>query len=68
MRIHYIVAWGERKSLEEWAKDSRCRVSYDLLVQRFKYGRGISPEDMIGKADLSLDPHDIMRGPRGGRR
>lgn len=30
----YLKAFNETKTLKEWAKDPRCKVSYSVLVYR----------------------------------
>lgn len=38
--IHSVEAFGEAKSLAEWARDPRCRVDYNTLYRRIvQYGR-----------------------------
>lgn len=39
----YVSAFGERKSLTEWARDRRCKVPYMALVQRIQ-NLGYEPE------------------------
>jgi hypothetical protein len=41
-----IEAFGETKSIPEWAEDARCIVSYETLRARFKRG-GWSAEEAI---------------------
>jgi hypothetical protein len=36
--VHYVEAFGERKSIAAWARDERCTVSESTLRQRFKPG------------------------------
>ena len=41
----WIVAWGERKILADWAKDVRCNVHISTITKRLK--RGWFPEEAI---------------------
>ena len=34
----YVRAWGEAKSMNEWTKDARCRVSLSVLMRRLREG------------------------------
>jgi hypothetical protein len=45
-----VVAWGESKTLGEWASDSRCAVSYPTLWARIK--NGSEPEWAISTPPL----------------
>jgi hypothetical protein len=57
-----VTAWGETKIANEWAKDSRCRVTYDSLLKRLK-NKEISPEDAI-----SMPPQSFYSGKKRNRR
>lgn len=37
-RNRYINAFGEKKSAADWARDSRCRVTYAALMSRIRKG------------------------------
>jgi hypothetical protein len=41
-----ITAFGETKSLREWAKDPRCKATYSALRNRI-YQFGVPPEQII---------------------
>jgi hypothetical protein len=43
--VRAVTAFGETKSIAEWAEDSRCAVRYGTLVGRL--AKGWSPEDAI---------------------
>lgn len=45
----WIEAFGERKTIDDWAIDSRCSITRTALARRFK--RGISPESAISNTD-----------------
>lgn len=45
-KIRYLEAFGERKTLVEWALDSRCKVGYRSLLTRV-IGWDVTPEEMI---------------------
>ncbi len=47
-RTKWIEAFGERKSMAEWACDGRCVVSYSLL--RHRMSRKMSPEQAMTQA------------------
>jgi len=47
----WIEAFGQRKSMAEWAEDERCAVQYHTLVRRIK--RGWSVEDAISRSEVS---------------
>lgn len=34
----FIEAFGEKKTISQWSRDSRCRVSYDRLRRRLENG------------------------------
>jgi len=55
-----VNAWGEVKSVGEWAKDPRCSISEGTLKSRLK--RGKPPEEAIG---LPWTPPDGKARPRG---
>lgn len=40
-----ITAFGETKTVSEWVKDQRCKVSHSTLAARIKYG--YDPEKAI---------------------
>jgi hypothetical protein len=40
-----LTAWGETKTLKEWAKDPRANAAYPALLNRLK--QGFSPEQVI---------------------
>lgn len=42
----FVEAFGERKSLKEWANDSRCAVSYLTFKARVTQ-YGFSPEEAL---------------------
>ena len=42
----YITAFGETKTIAQWARDKRCNVSYMTLVKRINYSK-FSVEDAI---------------------
>ena len=42
---HFVTAFGQTKSVTEWSKDRRCRVTLVALLRRLE--RGMSPEDAI---------------------
>lgn len=42
---HVVTAFGESKTLADWAEDERCAVSYHTLKQRIKKNR--LPEEAI---------------------
>lgn len=46
-RNRMIEAWGESKTMFEWAKDQRCRVNYKTMVSRL--ANGVPPETAIAK-------------------
>ncbi|NJO36248.1 MAG: hypothetical protein HC869_27585 [Rhodospirillales bacterium] len=41
-----LTAWGETKTIEEWAADPRARVKMAVIVSRIKAGRH-TPEQAI---------------------
>ena len=45
-RVKYIEAWGEFKTLGDWAKDDRCSVCVETIRNRLK--SGMCNEDAIG--------------------
>lgn len=47
-----VTAWGERKCIHEWARDSRCAVAVSALRSRLK--QGISPEEAISSPARTL--------------
>lgn len=47
----YLTAFGETKSMSDWAEDSRCVVAYTSLAQRVS--RGWPTEDAISKSKRS---------------
>lgn len=56
-QARFITAFGERKTLDEWASDGAC--SKQTICDRL--ARGWSPEDAVGK------PADVRHGRRGRR-
>lgn len=54
-KTHPIMAWGERRSVTEWAADARCSVGYVTILQRIE--RGFTPEDAI--TTPSLKRHEL---------
>lgn len=55
----YLTAFGETKSMSDWAEDKRCVVAYTSLAQRIN--RGWSEEDAISKkkrSDTQGIPHN----------
>ncbi len=40
-----LEAFGERKSLSEWARDPRCKVSYETLYNRVANGHPLEKID-----------------------
>ena len=47
-----VSAWGERKCVREWARDSRCMVKVSALRSRLK--RGYSPEEAMSSPPRTL--------------
>lgn len=45
------TAFGETKSVAEWADDPRCCVDYECLIERIRYGH--DPETAITKPSTS---------------
>lgn len=43
----WLTAWGETKTLHDWSRDPRCRVSFDCLMGRF--GLGWAAKDALTK-------------------
>lgn len=59
-------AFGERKTLQEWADDPRCGVSYGVLCKRL--ARGLLLEDALvrPKHKIKIDPLKGIRfRPKG---
>jgi len=56
----WLRAWGEVKSVGEWAKDPRCLISDGALRARLRTGK--SPEEAIG---LPRTPPERRTRPRG---
>ena len=54
-----LEAFGEAKTMPEWAEDPRCRVSKYTLRARLK--KGISPEQAISAPPGSRPPRDGRR-------
>lgn len=48
-----VTAFGETKSLEDWANDKRCLVSYSVLQRRISQN-GMNPEIAISNKAHSL--------------
>ncbi len=46
-----VVAWGEEKTLAEWANDPRAKVKADCIRSRLKNGN--SPEAAISQSNLN---------------
>lgn len=42
----FMTAHGETKTLINWSRDDRCKVSYNVLVRRFGEAK-LSPEEML---------------------
>lgn len=65
----YLTAFGETKSMSEWAEDNRCVVAYTSLAQRL--ARGWPVEDAISKAkrsDTQGIPHNAKMYEAFGER
>jgi hypothetical protein len=61
----WLGAWGERKSLPDWAEDPRCKVGRRTLETRIRLGW--SPEDAM-QAPLNSRPYGrSSNGRRRGR-
>lgn len=58
--ITRIRAFGEKKSVAEWSRDPRCRVTRTTLIQRL--AAGYAPEDAIG-----VRRHEIVHRKRRAR-
>jgi hypothetical protein len=52
-----VTAFGETKSISEWTRDERCRITKASLTYRLQ--QGMTPEDAI-----SLAPHGFKRKSR----
>jgi len=62
-----VVAFGEEKVLAEWARDPRCRVSYEALRNRLK--AGIDPETALsGTANPGRRKNPVERKRPVGQR
>lgn len=52
-----LTAWGETKTLAEWAADPRCAVTVNTLRGRYHRSKTLrsapTPEQMIGRPALS---------------
>jgi hypothetical protein len=57
-----FTAYGETKTIAEWASDSRCAVKYATLYARIKR-RGWTPEEIITKGPWGIR-HEHGRSPR----
>ena len=44
----YLTAFGETKSMADWARDSRCKATYSALMQRLQR-TNMTPEEAITK-------------------
>jgi hypothetical protein len=44
-----LTAWGETKSVMEWAKDERCVVGLQTIYHRLRSKKGWNPEDAISE-------------------
>jgi hypothetical protein len=49
----YLLAFGERKSIKDWAADPRCKVSYQVLKVRTR--RGMDPEAAMTRQQRSQE-------------
>lgn len=43
---HWLTAFGERKTLAEWSRDPRCKISWHALKQRARKSP-MSPEEIL---------------------
>jgi hypothetical protein len=44
---HLVTAFGECKTIAEWARDARCSVSYDTLEARIRLKKGRMPIEVM---------------------
>ena len=51
---HNLEAWGERKAIAEWARDSRASVNEKTIQTRIS--RGWKAEDAISLVSYSRNP------------
>jgi len=49
-RHHRLTAWGQHRTVADWAADARCSVDYVTILQRIE--RGWSPEEAITTPSL----------------
>lgn len=50
-----VIAFGEEKTVAEWADDSRCKVSYSILIGRLRrWGETYPAEALIGMSTDEL--------------
>ena len=65
-RVVFLTAWGETKTLQEWAADPRARASFQLMLGRSRRG-GYTPEQTISlgaRASRRRAPEKPTRGPK----
>lgn len=63
--VRTISAFGERRTLAEWSRDSRCRVTSECLGARLR--RGIRPEAAIATPPFKLHVHKPLGRRRAAR-
>lgn len=56
----YLIAFGEQKTLSQWADDKRCRVEYATLQKRLRLGW--DPEEAISAKPLSKRHYRPKKG------
>lgn len=60
MQAKLVTAFGESKTIKEWATDNRCMVSYDTLRDRLK--KGVHPETALSEAKKKTFANDVKVG------
>lgn len=64
-----LKAFGEERTMAEWADDPRCSVSYFCLSGRIAAGYPTEISILAGQGELDgLKPEDFSSNDEGGRR
>jgi hypothetical protein len=58
---HYIIAFGEKKTVKQWSEDYRCKIKYDALRSRIRDNR-MNPEEAITKPSLTTTKTSKYKG------